>query len=430
MSARPREQVGLAEMRYRTVSDIEDINRDIAVVSDFIGQDKYRSSLEKIGTSLRAKGFVTPFDDEMFALELDLLNLEKLRDPSGRLSCFPPPRCHRGLDFLIGLGQTIPVLSSTAKTRLLGRIQKGLDEGLWPLQHEFRVAAQLGRLGCDVQFHDLEEGKGFDFIARKGASTFEVEAKAISVFTGWPIKPEVLNKLLVEIKEHFIWTDSSTIPIIAVTTSSSLLPDRTQLRELVSGLNEVAGKENDLIIPGAKMHFVGKIATISGAKLLLATNLHSRMRKKIVLVTPTEPRLIVEMDSRKPIQLERKIVRNLNEAAREQFSRLNPSVIWTHVEFASEERFNEMKRSSATRAGFLDRVASTALLSPKRDHLSQIVFTGSSFLKSEGATQRSSYLVTVYDAPACRFGDQFLLPDGRKMRDDRGRVAGSGPVLA
>jgi hypothetical protein len=100
-------------------------------------------------------------------------------------------------------------------------------------------------------------------------------------------------------------------------------------------------------------------------------------------------------------------------------NRLNPSVIWTHVEFASEERFNEMKRSSATRAGFLNRVANTALLSPKRDHLSQLVFTGSSFLKSGGATPCSSYLVTVYDAPVCRFGDQSLLPDGRKMRDAR-----------
>ena len=106
-------------------------------------------------------------------------------------------------------------------------------------------------------------------------------------------------------------------------------------------------------------------------------------------------------------------------------NRLNPSVIWTHVEFASEERFNEMKRSSAKEAGFLDRVASAALLSPKRNHLSQIVFTASSFLKSEGATQRSSYLAAVYNAPACRFGDQFLLPDGRKMGDARG----TGPPL-
>jgi hypothetical protein len=81
---------------------------------------------------------------------------------------------------LIGLGQTIPILSTTAKTRLLGRIRKGFDEGLWPLHHELRVAAVLSYHGWDVSFHGLEVEEGYDFIATKNGMTFEVEAKAIS----------------------------------------------------------------------------------------------------------------------------------------------------------------------------------------------------------------------------------------------------------
>ena len=128
------------------------------------------------------------------------------------------------MDFLLGLGQTIPALSDKGKTILLGRIKKGLDEGLWPLRHELGVAANLSKRGWDIRFHDFEEGGGFDFLATKDGMTYEVEAKAISAFTGWPIKPDNLNKLLVEVKQHFVWNDVGVIPVIGATLSSNLRP--------------------------------------------------------------------------------------------------------------------------------------------------------------------------------------------------------------
>lgn len=109
-----------AELRYRDVNSLAEISRDAAVVLDFIGPEQYRNSLDAIGRSLRAKGFVTPFDDAAFSLELDLFNLEQLRSRCSGLFPSLPMKCHRGANFLIGLGQTIPVLSETAKARLLG----------------------------------------------------------------------------------------------------------------------------------------------------------------------------------------------------------------------------------------------------------------------------------------------------------------------
>ncbi len=191
-------------MRYRDINSLNDFSRDVAVVRDFIGQDEYRRALEKIRTDLNAKGFVTAFDDTFFALELDLWNLEILRTQcSGRFTVLPE-QCHAGVDFLLGLGQTITALSDKGKRTLLGRIKKGLDEGLWPLRHELGIAANLSKDGWDIHFHDFEEGGGFDFLVTKDGMTYEVEAKAISAFTGWPIKPENLNKLLVEVKKHFV----------------------------------------------------------------------------------------------------------------------------------------------------------------------------------------------------------------------------------
>ena len=68
--------------------------------------------------------------------------------------------CWRGL--FAWVGQTIPLLSTEAKTILLGRFRKGLQEGLWPLQHELRVAANLSARGWDIHFHDFEEAGGYE----------------------------------------------------------------------------------------------------------------------------------------------------------------------------------------------------------------------------------------------------------------------------
>ena len=401
-------------MRYRDVNALADISRDAAAVVDFIGQSEYLSSLEAIGRSLRAKGFVTPFDDAMFSLELDLLNLEVLRTRSSGMFQSLPERCHRGVDFLIGLGQTIPVLSVAAKTRLLGRLRKGLKEGLWPLYHELRVAASLSKRGWNIHFHDFEEEGGYDFLATQNGKMFEVEAKTISAFTGWAIKPENLNKLLVEVKQHFVWKDANTIPLVGLKLLSTLLPNRVQLGQLVAAFSEVAQTRGELSLSNARIRFMGIAPNLTPIQLMRASRNHSQMVRKTVLVNPQHPRLVLEIDSERPNQLERKIVRTISETAREQFSRANPGVIWTHIEFISNEDFTNLSSTQNAQVCFLDRIANAALLSEKRTHLGQLVFSGGSFLSKGGSAARSSYARAVYNSPACRFGESFIFPEGRR----------------
>lgn len=402
-------------MRYRAVNTLGDISRDVAAVVDFIGVDAYRGSLEAIGRSLNAKGFVTPFDDAAFRLELDLLNLEVLRARSWGLVQSWPPQCHRGLNFLIGLGQTLTALSGGAKTRLLGRVTKGLKEGLWPLEQELRIAANLSKRGWSIYFHDLEEGGGYDFLAVRNGVKFEVEAKAISAFTGWPIKPENLNKLLVEIKHGFSWADETVIPVIGLKLSSALSPNRTRLQELIAGLSEVAKTRRDASVPGAQIRFMGVVPSLRSDQLARASYRHAQMAGKTVLVNPTRPKLVLELDSEKKVQLERKIIRTVNEAATDQFSRANPAVIWTHINFISEQAFTLLSSSRNGRAGLFDRIASATLISQKRVHLGQLVFSGGSFLQKSGSTACSSYASAVYDSPACSFGNSTMFPGGRKL---------------
>jgi hypothetical protein len=408
-------------MRYRDRNSPDDFSNDVALVVDFIGEKEYRQALEKIGTDLNSKGFVTPFDDALFAVELDLLNLEILRTQcSGRFTLLPEP-CHAGVDFLLGLGQTIPSLSHTGKTILLGRIKKGLDEGSWPLRHELLVAANLSKRGWDIQFHDFEEGRGFDFLVTKDGMTYEVEAKAISAFTGWPIKPENLNKLLVEVKQHFVWNDSNSIPVIGATLSSSLSPDRQELERLVSAFSTVARTKREFALPEARMRFIGTVPNMTPDKLMRACYAHAKMRKTIVLVNPNQPKLVLELDSNRPIQIGRKLIQTINESARKQFSRSHPAVIWTHVNFISEDVFLGLGAKQNGRASFLDYVANGTLTSEKRNHLSQLVFSGGSFLHKTDSVGCSSYRPIVYNSPICRYGKSIIFEGGRTHSDHKAK---------
>jgi hypothetical protein len=94
----------------------------------------------------------------------------------------------------------------------------------------------------------LEDGGGYDFLAEKDGLKFEVEAKAISAFTGWPIKPDGLNKLLVEVREHFVWNREG-IPLFRLQLSSSLPHHRVQLQALLSATNEVGKTRSQFSSP-------------------------------------------------------------------------------------------------------------------------------------------------------------------------------------
>jgi hypothetical protein len=291
-------------VKYRKITDANDFSSDAAVVAEFIGEEEYRRSFERLGKHLNLKGFVTPFDDALFALELQLLNLELMRDRSHGKFQMIPAQLHEGADFLIGLGQTIPALSDAGKTRLLGQLKKGFQEGLWPLQHELRVAASLSNHGCDIQFHDLEEGCGYDFLAEKDGLKFEVEAKAVSAFTGWPIKPEDLNRLVVEVREHFVWEEEG-IPVFRLELSAGLPRDRPQLQALLSTINDVGKTRSPFSAPDVTVQLLGVVPSLSSKQLQRASYQHAQLTGRIVVVPPTLPRVVFELSSRKPIRLEK-----------------------------------------------------------------------------------------------------------------------------
>jgi hypothetical protein len=205
----------------------------------------------------------------------------------------------------------------------------------------------------------------------------------------------------------------SAIPVIGATLASSLSPDRTELQQLISAFSTVARTKTGLVLPEAQVRFIGAVPDMTPDKLMRASSAHAQMRRTIVLVNAERPKLILELDSSNPIKLGRTIIQTVNDAAKKQFSRSHPAVIWTRINFISDEVFLSLGAQRDGRASLLDSVANRALTSGKRNHLSQLVFSGGSFLDKDETVARSSYRSIVYNSPICRFGNDVIFDGGR-----------------
>jgi hypothetical protein len=92
--------------------------------------------------------------------------------------------------------------------------------------------------------------------------------------------------------------------------------------------------------------------------------------------------------------------------------------------------FNSMAYATKG-ASLFDLIALAVLDSPKREHITQLVFSGGAHLVKKGEYQISSYRRVVYNSPSSNFGEAVLFPDGRRWtkREQplRGSVAKATP---
>jgi hypothetical protein len=124
--------------------------------------------------------------------------------------------------------------------------------------------------------------------------------------------------------------------------------------------------------------------------------------------------VVFELSSKQPIMLERKIIKLISETAKKQFTKERPAVIWTHVKYVSRDFFTHLSTSQGDRPCLFDRVSNAALFSEKRNHLSQLVYSGGSFLRKAEQGSRTSFDAAVYNSTGCRFGNVFIFPANRK----------------
>jgi phenylpyruvate tautomerase PptA (4-oxalocrotonate tautomerase family) len=131
-------------------------------------------------------------------------------------------------------------------------------------------------------------------------------------------------------------------------------------------------------------------------------------------------KVIIRLRSERRDKFEKNIIATISEASKKQFSGVRPSIIWVHIDYVSSESFKALSYSKEGTSR-LDSIANAVFRSSKRDHITQLVFSGGAHLRIDGATRRSNFMRTVYNSPTGRFEKTFLFPDGRTRRPTEAR---------
>jgi len=406
-------------MRYRSFTNISDFSSDLATFVGLIGGSEYRRLLLRLGEGLNHKGYVTPIDDLRFSLELELLNLELLRRRSaGGILPGYPEHLHEAAQFVMGLAEAIPHLSTAAKKKLRGQIIGGLKtNGLRSLQHEMRIAVALSRQGCDVRFADLEGLGSFDFLAQRDADEFEVEGKALPIYSGYPIQPQDADKLLLELRRRFGgWADRTRIPIVNITIDGKLPVNRDDHLRLIAACSDAVAKKGDIQVePRTEVHFVGTIPDGPAEPLLEAARRDAWSHGIAVYFLPKHPKVIVRLRSVKESRFARNIVAAIADASKRQLTGSRPGIIWTHIDYIDKSTFDSLARSTE-RPCLFDSIANAVFNSAHRRHVIQIIFSGAPHFLKEGDHGRSVFHTAIYNAPNGKFNIPMLFGGGRTQR--------------
>jgi tetratricopeptide (TPR) repeat protein len=419
-------------MRYRSRSDGAQFSSDAAAFVNLLGQREYLQLLQKLGAGLNLKGYVTEIDDLRFSLELQLLNLELLRIQNKGVLAGMPGSLHEAADFVLGCGQTIPHLSEGARRDLRGELIGGLKtNGLRPLQHEFRIAGAISRLGYEVTFADLEGGKGgFDFLAERDGKAFEVEGKCVPAFLGQPIQPQEAEKLFSALAQKFSgWTDYNSIPILSITLRKPLNVSQSAISNLIEACNSAARTRSTTVLEDyASVRFLTAVPERSSVRLSEIVRIDRASTWAYVFLSLTKPRVAVRLLSSRPSKFVPNILATVSDAAKRQLSGSRPGIIWVHIDYLDSRSFLSLANAEKGLSLF-DLLAVAVLDSPKRHHVSQLIFSGGPQLLRQHGYGISRFRRVVYNSPHCRFGATRLFPGGRNMKSSATLTGGKAKSL-
>jgi hypothetical protein len=406
-------------MRYRSRSDAAQFSSDVAAFVNLLGQTEYLQRLLTLGDGLNRKGYVTEIDDLRYSLALKLLNLELLRIKEKGAFSGVPGHLHEAADFVLGVGQTIPHLSERARRELRSKLLGGLKtNGLRPLQHEFRIAGAVSHFGYDVTFADLEGGEGgFDFLAERDDKAFEIEGKCVPAFSGQAILPEDAEKLFLALAQKFSgWTDDTSIPILSVTLRARLDVNQSAISALIEACNSAARmRTTTVLVDYATVKFLGAVPEASIDRLSEIVQIDRMSTWANVFLSVTKPRVVVRLESARSNKFVSNILATLRDAAKRQLSGTRPGVIWLHIDYLDPVFFNSLAYAEKG-SSFFDLLALAVLDSPKRPHISQLVFSGGAHLVRQSGYATSRFKSVVYNGPRCQFGSTLLFPGGKNIK--------------
>ena len=355
-------------MRLGQDTGPDEVAKAMALITDLIGEanlEKRWAELENQRRSVVRGAHVA----QTYALEL--AHRDAVEEGAFELG-WPTPRGNPPLLRLYAFATSFlrlhAVLSEPAQTRLKGSLRgKYLgDVGLGPLAYELEIATHLSRMGFEVEFHDLENDGGFDFLAiTDNGIEIEIECKHISADLGRKIHRHE-SHLLFDLLLPMLIENADALrdgQVLNVEVRDRLESSREGMDEIVSlaatAIHAPSGRAaNDVGIVSLEEEDVNRPETVWNS----GQHHGGRFRNIGVILRSAKDDGVIDQ-----------IKRNLKKDAKRQFSKGRPSALFAHVSDLTGAQLAAIERAQKDGVHAVQRMASEILVS--REHLSAVSLT-------------------------------------------------------
>lgn len=188
----------LTKMRFETSAYPAEIKPMLRRFIGIAGWAAWKRRFETFENWITDNPLLENFIAERYPIELAMAHLIGHSNATGRIQTkIASVNQYRLFAFVSMTARVYQRVGKDAQMRIAGILRDGLksNKGLSPFVAEMVIAAHLMARGFDVQFHDLELGNGFDFLAAKEGLELEIECKHISGDVGRQIHKRRLYSL-------------------------------------------------------------------------------------------------------------------------------------------------------------------------------------------------------------------------------------------
>jgi hypothetical protein len=247
------------------------------------------------------------------------------------------------------------------------------------------VACHLMNRRWDVEFHDLEHGEGFDYVARNGTVEIEVECKRASADTGRKVDRDDFGRfagqLLPPTLKAFALRRAADIVHIRV---KDRLPsgdqDLSRLRNAVVGAMEAAtATKADAFTVDVLRAGLSHPSKVGEAVMRQEVEHHLETENfHLVYAVVGTGLAVLAVTSEKQDLVLTYIYKQLKHAA-EQFSGQRPAVIWTYIEDIEPQDWGVLVGDTG-----LQRMSNRYMLGKRRQHVFSMAYSSTGQLVSDG----------------------------------------------
>lgn len=402
-------------MRFRAVTNDKQFAHDFATLRTFVSPRQFDLLLQRRIAMISTLGFVSDVSRMAFEIELGLEAIGKNAHQFVDRGLNRP--YHAATDFVIGAAQIITNVSERSRRTFKGQILDGLKSaGLSKLHHELRVATEFSKRGFDVEFVGLENESCQDFLIRKDMLAYEVEAKAFEHDAGSSVNLQVAEQFFKALRESDLGeVDLEGVPILNVCLDQRLPKHEAARRDLVEACKNAFVAPMHTKVPITSGGSVSRVLMLSKQtptrRIIEAMHATHRRTGIIGFCNTRPPRFVLHLISSVPPDFSNVLTRRAKDAAKRQFSRQKPAIIWLHP-IVPTKAFRLFKSDDDSRQSIFRKIAIEILSGESRSHLLQLAFSGGSFSAIRDTVVNTHFHRVVFNSSSCQFSDPPPLPGG------------------